>query len=247
VLLLLPPSETKRHGGVDGSVLDLSLLSHPCLTGQRKAVLSAMRTLSRNLASMSAALRLGPGQRDELIRNRELRSSATLPAIERYTGVLYDALDAPTLSADAREFARRSIQIHSAMFGLVGAEDPIPAYRLSHDSRLPEVSLRHTWQSPISAILGARDGLILDLRSEAYVKLGPVSNGNSHFLRVVAEGPDGRKRALNHFNKKGKGLFARAVADAGIEHSTVESLLDWAAGLDIRLEPGQPGELLLTV
>ncbi|MCU1584498.1 MAG: peroxide stress protein YaaA [Microbacteriaceae bacterium] len=247
MLLLLPPSETKRHGGVDGTALDLSLLSHPSLTGQRRVVLSATRKLSRNLAAMSAALRLGPGQRDELIRNRELRSSATLPAIERYTGVLYDALDAPTLSVDAREFARHSIQIHSAMFGLVGADDPIPAYRLSHNSRLPDVSLRRTWQPPISAILGARDGLILDLRSEAYVELGPVPHGDSFFLRVVAEGPDGRKRALNHFNKKGKGLFSRAVASAGIEHSTVESLLDWAAASGIRLEPGEPGELLLTV
>jgi cytoplasmic iron level regulating protein YaaA (DUF328/UPF0246 family) len=232
---------------VDGSVLDLALLSHPGLTGQRKAVLSATRKLSRNLATMSAALRLGPGQRDELIRNRELRSSPTLPAIERYTGVLYDALDVPSLSAEAREFARERIQIHSAMFGLVGADDPIPAYRLSHNSRLPEVSLRRTWQSPISAILGAHDGLILDLRSEAYVELGPVPGGNAFFLRVVSEGPDGRKRALNHFNKKGKGLFARAVVGAGIEHSTVEALLGWASGAGIRLEAGAPGELLLTV
>jgi cytoplasmic iron level regulating protein YaaA (DUF328/UPF0246 family) len=247
VLLLLPPSETKRHGGVAGSVLDLSLLSHPSLTGERKTILTATRKLSRNLATMSAALRLGPGQRDELIRNRELRSSPTLPAIERYTGVLYDALDASTLSASAREFARDNIQIHSAMFGLVGAEDPIPAYRLSHNSRLPDLSLRRTWQPPISAILAAHRGLILDLRSEAYVELGPVPVDNSFFLRVVAEGPDGRKRALNHFNKKGKGLFTRAIASAGIEHSTVESLLDWASGADIRLESGEPGELLLTV
>ncbi|MCU1480160.1 MAG: Peroxide stress protein YaaA, partial [Subtercola sp.] len=28
-----------------------------------------------------------------------------MPAIDRYTGVVFDALDAPTLSASAREFA----------------------------------------------------------------------------------------------------------------------------------------------
>jgi hypothetical protein len=74
-----------------------------------------------------------------------------------------------------------------------------------------------------------------------------VPDGNSFFVRVVSEGPDGRKRALNHFNKKGKGLFTRAVASAGIEHATVESLLDWASGVGIRLDPGEPGELFLTV
>ena len=60
-----------------------------------------------------------------------------MPAIDRYTGVLFDALDAPSLDADAREFARETVVVHSALFGLVGALDEIPAYRLSHDSRLP--------------------------------------------------------------------------------------------------------------
>src|SRR5690606_24914834 len=92
------------------------------------------------------------------------------------------------------------------------------------------------------------DGLILDLRSEAYVALGPVpAGGNSFFLRVVAEGEDGKKRALNHFNKKGKGEFVRALVQSGIDHPNVDSLLRWAADSGIALEPGADGELELTV
>jgi cytoplasmic iron level regulating protein YaaA (DUF328/UPF0246 family) len=247
VLILLPPSETKRDGGTDGSSLDLSLLSFPELTRPRRAVLAATRSLARNRAAMATALRLGPTQLFEVARNRELGKSLLLPAIERYTGVLFDALDAPSLSAEAREFAGGHLVIHSALFGLLGAADPIPAYRLSHDSRLPELSLKKTWRAAISSALSARDELVLDVRSEAYVELGPPIGPRAFFLRVVTTGGDGRTRALNHFNKKGKGELVRAIAQAGIDHGDVDGLLDWAAATGIRLGHGAPGELELTV
>jgi hypothetical protein len=248
VLLLLPPSETKRDGGDPVAPLDLGRLSHGELTSSRRSVLAATRALSRNRSTMSAALRLGPNQQFEVTRNRELRRSPTIAAIERYTGVLYDALDAGSLSVTAREFARDHVLIHSALFGLLGAEDPIPAYRLSHDSRLPSLALRTVWRHRISAVLAAHDGVILDLRSEAYVELGPAPVGErSVFLRVVTEAPDGPRRALNHFNKRGKGEFVRAVCSAAIDHADVQSVLDWAADAGIRLERGAPGELELIV
>jgi cytoplasmic iron level regulating protein YaaA (DUF328/UPF0246 family) len=196
---------------------------------------------------MAAALHLGPTQLFEVTRNRELGKSLLLPAIERYTGVLFDGLDAPGLSADARAFAGRHLVIHSALFGLLGANDPVPAYRLSHDSRLPELSLKKTWRSAISSALSVRDELVIDARSEAYVELGPSSGPSTFFLRVVTAGADGRKRALNHFNKKGKGELVRAIAQAGIDHGDVDSLLEWAAATGIRLDHGAPGELELTV
>jgi cytoplasmic iron level regulating protein YaaA (DUF328/UPF0246 family) len=196
---------------------------------------------------MAAALHLGPTQLFEVTRNRELGKSRLLPAIERYTGVLFDGLEVPSLSADARAFAARHLVIHSALFGLLGANDPVPAYRLSHDSRLPELSLKKTWRAAISTALSARDELVLDLRSEAYVELGPPVGPSAFFLRVVTAGVDGQKRALNHFNKKGKGELVRAIAQAGIDHDNVASLLDWAAATGIRLDHGAPGELELTV
>lgn len=248
MLLLLPPSETKRDGGDADAPLDLARLSHPALTAPRRSALAATRALSRNRATMAAALKLGASQQFEVTRNRELRSSPTIAALERYTGVLYDALDAETLSAVARSFARDHLLIHSALFGLLGADDPIPAYRLSHDSRLPALPLRKLWRDRISAVLATHDGVILDLRSEAYVELGPAPAGpQSVFLRVVSDSVDGPRRALNHFNKKGKGEFVRALCEAAIDHPSVESLLEWAEGEGIRIERGAEGELDLIV
>jgi cytoplasmic iron level regulating protein YaaA (DUF328/UPF0246 family) len=248
MLILLPPSETKRDGGAAGSSLDLASLGFPELATARRAVTSELRKLSSNLTTMASALKLGAGQKHELLRNRAVRTSPTMPAIDRYTGVLYDALDAVSLPADAQEFAAAHVVVHSALFGLVRASDLVPAYRLSHDSRLPSLSLKKVWREPIGGLLAEYDGLILDLRSEAYVALGPApAREGSYFLRLVAAGSDGTKRALNHFNKKGKGEFVRSLLLAGIDHPDVDSLLSWAAGAGHALDFGSTGELQLEV
>lgn len=244
--ILLPPSETKRDGGVEGTALDLHALSFDGLNSTRRTVLAAVRSLSTNRADAAKALGLSEAQHFEIDRNRELRRSPVLPAIDRYTGVLYDALDAETLPALAREFAGKHVVIHSAMFGLLGALDLIPAYRLSQDSRVPGLPMKKTWRDVVSAELRQLPGLILDLRSESYVALGPAPE-SAMFLRVVTVEADGARRALNHFNKKAKGEFVRELLAAQIEHTDADSLIAWATESRIRLSRSNAGELQLVV
>jgi len=252
MLILLPPSETKRAGGVDGTRLDYAALSWPQLTPQRRTVVDGVRRLSRNLGAATAALRLGATLSAEIARNRVILTSPVMPALDRYEGVLYEGLDAATLTSGQRAFAERHVAIASAAFGLTGAGDPIPAYRLSHDSRLPGLSLATLWRGPIATLLAATPGLLLDLRSEAYAALGPLPDRpDAVFVRVVSEDPNGRRRALNHFNKMGKGEFTRRLVQAGIVHRDVDELLAWARNAGIRLErsaaPGATAELDLVV
>ena len=155
--------------------------------------------------------------------------------MDRYTGVLYDALDASTLTPAARAFADEHLADRTRRCSAWSmATDRIPAYRLSHDSRLPALSLRRHWApAGVGAVLAARADLVLDLRSESYVHLGPAPEP-AWYVRVVSA--DGGQ-ALNHFNKHGKGEFARAVLESGIDHESVDSLLEWAtgAGFDLRI------------
>ncbi|UAJ80845.1 peroxide stress protein YaaA [Leifsonia sp. ZF2019] len=233
MLILLPPSETKRDGGV-GAPLDLDLLSHPSLTSVRREVIDAVLTLSADRDAAVRALKLGPKQAGEVDRNRAILTSPTMSALERYTGVLYDALAPQTLAPDALGFAASTVAVQSALLGLVGAADLIPAYRLSFDSRLSfergVPSLKRRWAPTSGAVLEERDGLILDLRSEGYAALGPIPRRRgAHYVRVLARDESGNVRALNHFNKQAKGLLTRALVEAGIDFATTTDLLDWAA------------------
>jgi uncharacterized protein len=246
VLILLPPSETKRDGGTEGSALDISALSFPELNAARKAALAALRAISKSVATSTAFLGLGPTQRFEIDRNRAIATSPTMPALERYTGVLYDAVDVESLDPASRRFLSDHVAIHSALFGLLRADDPVPAYRFSHDTRLPTSSLTKIWRGSTSAVLAEQSQFVLDLRSESYVHLGPAGEG-SYFLRVVTEDGAGTKRALNHFNKHGKGELVRSLARSGRGIESLDDLLAWARSAGIRLEPGAKGELDLVV
>jgi cytoplasmic iron level regulating protein YaaA (DUF328/UPF0246 family) len=236
VLVLLPPSETKRDGGVS-TPLDLDRLAFRELRGARSVVVAATRALADDAEAMMRALKLGPRQSAELDRNRALLESPTMPVTDRYTGVLFDALDAPTLDAAAREYAGAHVAVHSALLGLVRGLDPIPAYRLSHDSRLPGLRLRAVWRDPVSSVLAEHGGVIVDLRSEGYVELGPApSRPDSVYVRVVSVDGDGRRRALNHFNKRAKGLFARALVADRPDLRSREDLVDWARSAGFALD-----------
>jgi cytoplasmic iron level regulating protein YaaA (DUF328/UPF0246 family) len=248
VLVLLPPSETKRAGGDPGSVLDLETLSFPALTGHRRATLGALGLLSQDPVAAAKALKIGPALAFELERNLQVHTSPVMPAIDRYTGVLYDGLDAASLPPDARAYLTEHVAVASALFGLIRSGDAIPAYRLSHNSALPSLRLKGHWKDAIAAELAAHRGLILDLRSESYVGLGPTPVGpHVAYLRVMSESADGARRALNHFNKKGKGEFVRALAESGAAPDTLDDLVSWARSRGIHLDRAAAGGLELTV
>jgi cytoplasmic iron level regulating protein YaaA (DUF328/UPF0246 family) len=250
MLILLPPSETKRDGG-EGPALDLSSLTFAAgrsVTATRKRLLTATVSLARHPGECSKVLKLSAKQAFEVERNRTVLTSATMPAIDRYTGVLFDGLGAPSLAFASRSFLGRSVLIQSALFGPVGALDLIPAYRLSFDSRLPTLAgktLSSMWSAAADAIeQRSGEGLVLDLRSEGYAALAPLpARDNVFYVRVVTRSDDGAVRALNHFNKKGKGEFLRALAiDAAVTESieSLDDLMAWASTVGVVLELGAP-------
>ncbi len=220
--VLLPPSETKASGG-EGPPLDLDALSFPELTAVRSRLADALVGLAGNPTAARAALGLSPRQDDELARNAALRISPTLPALGRYTGVLYDALDVRSMTRAQRARAGRRLAVGSALFGLVRGEDPVPAYRLSAGSALPGLpTLRSLWRPALSPVLAGVDGLVVDLRSGSYAALAPVRGAVT--VQVLSERPDGARSVVSHFNKAHKGRVARLLATTTAEPGDVVRL-----------------------
>jgi cytoplasmic iron level regulating protein YaaA (DUF328/UPF0246 family) len=215
VLVLLPPSETKHPGG-DGAPLDLAALTAPELNPVRTEIAEALGKLADDVPAARAALGLSPKQDDEIARNAALWTSPTLPAVERYTGVLYDALDVRSMTRAQRARADRRLAVGSALFGLVRADDAIPAYRLSAGSALPGLpGLRTLWRPVLTPVLAAVDELVVDLRSGSYAALAPVPGAVT--VEVLSERPDGTRSVVSHFNKAHKGRLARRLATTSAE------------------------------
>ena len=216
--LLLPPSETKRDGGIGGSTLDLRGARVPRTRAAREGPRSPRCARCRERRPRHRA-RSGSGRRSASRSTATVpsRTSPVLPAIDRYTGVLYDALgrrdpDAgrARVRGGARRHPLRAVRARAA-----------PATRSRRTGCRTTPGCRgcrcgKLWAGPIAARAGgaARSGA----RPALGVVRAPRSGaGVAWYVRVVSAVGG---RALNHFNKHGKGEFARAVIEAGIDHPT---------------------------
>ncbi|GAA4476364.1 peroxide stress protein YaaA [Rhodococcus olei] len=244
MLVLLPPSETKSDGG-KGAPLDLGELSLPKLTATRELLVDTLVELAADVEASSRALGLSAGQADEIARNAALWTSPTRPALERYTGVLFDALDARSFTRAQKAKALSRLAIGSALFGVVRAGDPIPAYRLSGGSKLPGMgTLQSLWKPELAPALDAEDeGLVVDLRSGTYQQLGPVPGAVT--ATVLTEKPDGSRSVVSHFNKHHKGLLARALVVSRAEPSDVKGVARVAAKAGLTVEIASPTEFVI--
>ena len=186
MLILLPPSEGKAQP-IKGRPIDLAKLSFPALADERSRLL-----------------------------NDELRVAPTLPASQLYTGVLYAALDLPSLPAAV---ANRFVII-SAQFGAVRPKDRIPAYRRVIDA----VRWRPLLEPELERAAGR--GVILDCRSATYVAAwrpaGDQATRTGH-VNVVHERA-GKRTVVSHFAKHTRGEVARFVAESGDKPTTVHEL-----------------------
>ncbi|MGI9196755.1 MAG: YaaA family protein [Candidatus Nanopelagicales bacterium] len=250
MLILLPPSEGKAAPS-KGRPLRMSTLAFSTLSPTREAIAAAlMRLCDGPAATARTVLGISTRQDDELQRNRDLLTTPAAPAGEIYTGVLYDALDLASLPARARTRAAADIAIASALFGLLKVTDPIPAYRLSADTTLPRVGpLAATWRPVLGPTIveAAGTGIVLDLRSSAYVALGPVpvELGERTAVARVLQERGGTRSVVSHHNKATKGRLVRSLL-AEPRAKSIDDLAGalGAAGYRVELAPprkdGQP-------
>ena len=246
MLILLPPSEGKTAPR-RGRPLGLPALSSPSLQPARERVLEALVTACRTDPDGAArALGLGPAQRDLVDLDARLPDAPTARADAVYSGVLYDALDAASLSPAARRRASTRVAVVSALFGLVRPNDRIPAYRLSGDTTLPGLGpVAGVWREAlgpaVTEALGG--GLLVDLRSSTYAAFWrPDADLAPRVATVrVLHEVGGTRKVVSHFNKATKGRLVRALLEDGGTPRTPAALARLLTDLGWTVEVGVPG------
>ena len=199
-------------------------LSFPSLDPVRTSLLDALT--ATDVDTQMSELKIPASKRTEAEENLALRASPVMPAIRRYTGVLYDALDAPTLADEALS----RLAVGSALFGLVRAGDLIPRYRVSGGSKLGGKTMKAWWGSAVTEVLAEQD-FVVDMRSGTYQQLGPVPGA----LTVRVE-QAGTGKVVSHFNKQYKGELARALAPHAAASAEDVAEIASAAGFDVAVD-----------
>lgn len=227
-LILLPPSEGKAPGG-RGRPWAPGTCSFPELDERRTEVAEALAAAATSADDAALGKLLGvKGEALAAARaaNAAVLTAGTKPAIERYTGVLYDALDHATLPAASKRRAGRQIVIFSGLWGLVTPGDRLPDYKLKMGATLAPVGrLASAWKplvtealAPVVAkrtvwdLLPGEHAAAWDPRAAA-----PRRRISVKFLDDVGTGRDRRLVAVSHWNKLLKGALVRHVLDTQLD------------------------------
>lgn len=219
MLILLPPSETKT-GRTRGRAARPELISFPELASTRIAVAGALARVSAH-PEAPALLGVSAGLRADIAHNVRLDSAPAVPVADLYTGVLYDALDLPSLDTSARRRANRWLVVISALYGALRPVDKIPPYRLSMAVNLGDLGpLASVWRAPLAEVLpaAAGRGVIVDCRSSTYAAAWvPPADLAARWVQIRVPG-------ATHMAKHTRGLVARHLCEAGVDARTATAL-----------------------
>lgn len=240
MLIILPPSETKRPAPRMGSPLDLDRLAFPALNPMRERVVAALIETSTRPDALER-LRVRPGLIKDVVQNTALRRTPTQPAWQLYSGPLYQGLDPDSLSKAAVARAKRWVLVASALWGALRPTDLIPTHRLDVCSHLVGMDrLQPLWRTVLPAQLATAagpHGVVLDLRSTGYRAIGlPAGMADRTVLVRVLPRP-GERTVGDVITKRVRGQVARHLLESGADPMNPDELVDaladqWPARLD---------------
>ena len=239
-VILLPPSKGKAAGG-RGRAYGRTLARHPLGTA-RRTVLDAAVASATERDDAVLARRCGVAQRDAGDARRMLQGLAdapTMPAHLRYTGIVHGnagLADVDPASAPA------DVRIVSALLGLAGLDEPVPAYRLEFTATLPGLGgIAGFWRDHLDEELlrVAGGSRVWDLLPAEHARMWPAGlRDDLDVVGVRFVRPDGR--AANAARTKvAKGLLtAHLLATPRSTAAAVVRAVDRAVA---REEPGPLG------
>lgn len=255
MLIIVPPSESKRPPARVGDPVDIDRLSFPELTHVRRRIADALMRTSGGLDAFQR-LFVRPSIAPEVARNTHLFELPAMPVLDLYTGPLHEGLDAPSLSAAARARTLDSLVINSALWGALRPSDRVPPYRLHVCAHLVGMeSLEPEWRRVLPDVLASAagsTGVVVDLRSPTYQATGlPANLGDRTVSLKVDLGTRGH-RIGDVIAKRIRGEAAHHLLESGADPAGPRELADvladrWAVRLVTPERRGKPWTLTLSV
>ena len=216
--ILLAPSETKRSGGTVYFRPE-SLMFEDLLPQRSQLLHRYIKLLQKgNMAELSKMFGLKK-EADILRHKRDITHEPTMKAIERYTGVAFEHLNYKTLNADAKTYLDAHLLIFSNLFGVLGAGDLIPEYRLQQGKPIGDTKPEQFYRPLLKPLLDnyLEDEEILDIRAGFYDKYYKPSTPYTT-LKFTKGG-----KVVSHWAKAYRGIVLREIAQARVD--TLEDFL----------------------
>ena len=154
IIYLLPPSEGKNSGW---QIWDEKVSFH-----FKKPLEIAKNATPKDLKCKDARYEEG------IKLNCTVEKSDVLPAISRYTWVMYNAIDFAWMSETWKKYFSDNFLILSGLYGIVKTEDLIWNYKLPIETKW---LYKFWWDSVTQKIAELKADIIIDLLPHSYKKM----------------------------------------------------------------------------
>lgn len=200
IIFLLPPSEWKKTWGKDQKESVSFVFEKPL----EIAVNATEKDLKCKWTRYEEGLKLNKLQGTDNI--------LVLPAISRYSGVMYNAIDYAWMHASGKQYFEDNFLILSGMYGLLRPYDTIWNYKLPIETKW----LYAFWGEKTTETLNSiKPEYVVDMLPNSYAKMIQWKKLHTKIVRVNFYNTDGKK--ISHGVKKIKGEYIKKLCLNAVE------------------------------
>ena len=209
--ILLAPAETKKEGGGLAPYCKDNFYFKDIAKARDKVVQNYVSFMEN---STTDELSKWFGLKNPKVCEKYLESiikKPTMKAIQRYTGVAFDALDYNHLNLKEQQYCDENIVLFSNLFGVLKASDLIPDYKYKQGASLPNIDVVKNYKENIKDMLdNYLEDEVIDLRASYYEKFYKPTMPTITY-KFLKEG-----KVVSHWAKHYRGLIVRELAKANI-------------------------------
>ncbi len=145
--------------------------------------------------------------------NKNIKNSLILPAIERYSWVMYTAIDYDWMTQQGKDYFKDNFLILSWMYGVLKSDDVIWNYKLPVETKWLYI---FWWEKITQALNSENVDIIVDLLPNSYKKLIHENKIKSKIIRIdFYSEKNGELKKISHGVKKIKGEYIKNLCETG--------------------------------
>lgn len=225
MLIIISPSQTLDF---ETSVPPIET-SQPAFLDQAATLMAALQRYDP--AALAELMSLSPAlttqvQQYHAAWQRDHRLDNARPALLAFGGVVYNGLQAQSLSVAQLDFAQAHLRILSGLYGVLRPLDLIQAYRLELKTKLAVGSTKNLyafWGTQITEALNDTlsridSPVLINLASREYARAVKEKQLQAPMLTIeFKERKNGQLRSIAHFAKYARGLMAGYIIRHGLQ------------------------------
>lgn len=211
--ILLAPAETKNSGGEEKPFCKENFFLNE-LFEKREEIFNEYEKYVSSLTLEELSKWFGLKKLEEVQKyQKSLKGSPTMKAIERYSGVAFDALDYESLTNKAKDYIDQNVILFSNLFGPIKAMDKLPDYKFKQGAKLPGINVEkfylENFTEALDDFLGEE---VIDLRAGFYEKFYKVKKANVLTFKFIKDG-----KVVSHWAKFYRGKLLQEIANEDIK------------------------------